>query len=907
MTELAFVGNILAAGIGALIAVYVILGVILALGVFALVRLAVLSKKVKKAEGKEAPDCDSCEKLQEKDREIDDLKKQLAEAEKKPAPVVTVLAEERSLSESLAAATVTGKKGLISKKSIIAYLSEKYGDSLELNARANRTPNGKLLLSDNHFAFASTGKRVCFTYVYETDEGTVLSLIRLDEPYVEGLLADHPEVRRSAFPKNKEKDWYSVVADDTFTEESYYAVLDHAIELIRGSESAVKAEEAPVEEKTLSESLAVAKEKGAVGVVTKKSIIAHLGETFGEKVELNGRVNRTPNGKLLMSDNHFAFAPDGKRVCFTYIYEDDDGRITILLRTTAEHAKDLRAAHANAGAKSAFPKNKERDWYSVVVDDSFTEKGVYDELDRAAMNIIGAETAASIPAEEAPVEEKTLSESLAAAKEKGAVGVVTKKSIIAHLGETFGEKVELNGRVNRTPNGKLLMSDNHFAFAPDGKRVCFTYIYEDDDGRITILLRTTAEHAKDLRAAHANAGAKSAFPKNKERDWYSVVVDDSFTEKDVYAELDRAAMNIIGAEVDPLPEAQEEPVSELPAEEAPQEEIAATVAEPSVEEAETPAEESVEAPVEEPEVAPEEPVEEEKEVSLSESLAAAKSKGAIGIVTKKTIFNHLADTFENKVELNGRANRTPNGKLLMSDNHFAFAPDGKRVCFTYIYEDDDGRITILLRTTEEHAADLRAAHPNAGAKSAFPKNKERDWYSVVVDDSFTEKGVYDELDRAVRNITEAAPLAASAEESEELSLKESLAAAKNVGAVGIVTKKSIIDYLTEKYGDGVETNGRANRTPNGKLLMSDNHFALAEGKRVCFTYVYEDEGRIVMLVRASAAFASEIQSAHKGTGSKSAFPKNKEKDWYSVIVDDTFTAKDVFDVLDASVAYVLTK
>ena len=346
-----------------------------------------------------------------------------------------------------------------------------------------------------------------------------------------------------------------------------------------------------------------------------------------------------------------------------------------------------------------------------------------------------------------------------------------------------------------------------------------------------------------------------------------MIVDGTFTEAGVFAELDRAALNIIGAE------------------------ITATVVrdpEPAVEEA-APVEEAV------------------AEKSLKESLEEARVIGAVGIVSKKSIFNHLAGTFGDKVDLNGRENRTPNGKLLMSDNHFAFAPDGKRVCFTYIYEDDDGRITILLRTTEEHAKDLHAAHPATGIKSAFPKNKERDWYSVVVDGTFTEADVYAELDRAALNIINSIPAPAQEESEEEVSLKESLAAAKAVGTVGIVSKKKIIDRLIETFGDKVETNGRENRTPNGKLLLSDNHFALANGKRVCFTYIYEDEGRIVMLVRLSERQAADLHKRHAATVVKSAFPKNKDKDWYSIVVDDTFTAAEAYAVLDESIAYALSK
>ena len=177
MTEFAFVGNLVAAGMGPLIAVYAVLGVMLLLGAFALVRLAALAKKTKEQtppREAETPNCEECEQLLEKDREIDALQERIRELEATPAPVPEIPEAERSLSESLAVASASGKSGLISKKSIIAYLTEKYGDKLELNGRENRTPNGKLLLSDNHFAFSPAGKRVCFTYVYETDEGNVL-------------------------------------------------------------------------------------------------------------------------------------------------------------------------------------------------------------------------------------------------------------------------------------------------------------------------------------------------------------------------------------------------------------------------------------------------------------------------------------------------------------------------------------------------------------------------------------------------------------------------------------------------------------------------------------------------------------------------------------------------------------
>ena len=634
MNNAAVVTESLISGVfGAIVAIYVILGVAIGLGVFSLIRLATYAKKAKnqkpaepaerkeddgekeelkkaleeeraareKAEkaleekqdaakdlAEEKADCEACrqqqahalaaaeqrvkelaDQLAEKEAACDDcrekqeqeiaaLKKRIEELENAPAPepeVKTVTVEiekERTLKESLTAAKELGTVGTISKQSIIDYLKNKYGDSLELVGRGNKTENGKLLLSDNHFAFSPDGKRVCFTYVYETDEGQVVSLVKLDAPYARELARDHKEVSHSRFPKNKENDWYSVVADDTFTDAAYYAVFDHAIERITGEEK----EEEPMREMTLKEGLAAAKETGAVGTVSKKSIIEHLNEKYGDKVETNGRENRTSNGKLLLSDNHFAIPSNGKKVCFTYVYEDDDGKITLLIRTTAEHAKELRKTHKNAVYHSAFPKNKEADWYGVVVDDTFTENGVYELLDRAADRFLGGEAPVEeeeapieTPVEEAPeepieLEESGLKEGLAAAKENGAVGTVTKASIISHLSEAYGDKLALFGRKKRTDNGKLYVPDNHFAIKGNGQ-ICFTYVYEDDDGYVLILARESARFVKKMHDAHGSTVTKSAFPKNKANDWYSFVVDEKYTENEVWTIFDEAIQYVL--------------------------------------------------------------------------------------------------------------------------------------------------------------------------------------------------------------------------------------------------------------------------------------------------------------------------------------------------------------------------
>ena len=63
----------------------------------------------------------------------------------------------------------------------------------------------------------------------------------------------------------------------------------------------------------------------------------------------------------------------------------------------------------------------------------------------------------------------------------------------------------------------------------------------------------------------------------------------------------------------------------------------------------------------------------------------------------------------------------------------------------------------------------------------------------------------------------------------------------------------------------------------------------------------------MMLIRLSEKEAQEVHAAHSHTCFKSAFPKNKEKDWYSVVVDGSFTGAVVYEVLDKAYAYVLTK
>ncbi len=120
----------------------------------------------------------------------------------------------------------------ITKAYVKAYLTEKYPDSIKLNARGNFTKTG-LPLADTHFVKAENGKDVCFIYVYET-EGATMLLLKTKDELGEELAKDYETVRKSAFPKAKDR-WYSVVIDDSITDEEVKDMIDRTIAVYTGA------------------------------------------------------------------------------------------------------------------------------------------------------------------------------------------------------------------------------------------------------------------------------------------------------------------------------------------------------------------------------------------------------------------------------------------------------------------------------------------------------------------------------------------------------------------------------------------------------------------------------------------------------------------------------------------------
>ncbi|MBR4800711.1 MAG: hypothetical protein IK048_03480 [Clostridia bacterium] len=293
--------------------------------------------------------------------------------------------------------------------------------------------------------------------------------------------------------------------------------------------------------------------------------------------------------------------------------------------------------------------------------------------------------------------------------------------------------------------------------------------------------------------------------------------------------------------------------------------------------------ENEEEPVEELETV--EDVKVEEPVTLKQSMAVARhNAGHKSTIGKKFCADYLEEKHEDNAETNRRENFTSTG-LPLADTHYA-VNDKKKKCFVYVYELEETSM-LLINSDEKLADELNHKHGNVH-KSAFPKSKDQ-WYSVALDDTYTEEEVQDILDRCFKH-------AGGKDKADGLSLKESLALAKTVKSAHAQSKKTICDYLSGKYGDEVEINTRENYTSTG-LPLADTHYVKdAKGKNVCFVYVYETDGSMMLLIKANEDFAKGLKENHANVN-KSAFPKAKEA-WHMVLLDDSFSDDEVHKLLD---------
>ena len=72
--------------------------------------------------------------------------------------------------------------------------------------------------------------------------------------------------------------------------------------------------------------------------------------------------------------------------------------------------------------------------------------------------------------------------------------------------------------------------------------------------------------------------------------------------------------------------------------------------------------------------------------------------------------------------------------------------------------------------------------------------------------------------------------------------------------------------------------------------------AYTDGKKICFAYVYETEGSIILLAKMNSDYANKLKEKHKNVNF-SAFPKQKDT-WYSLVIDDTYTKEEFESIID---------
>ncbi len=181
---------------------------------------------------------------------------------------------------------------------------------------------------------------------------------------------------------------------------------------------------------------------------------------------------------------------------------------------------------------------------------------------------------------------------------------------------------------------------------------------------------------------------------------------------------------------------------------------------------------------------------------------------------------------------------------------------------------------------KDYAEKLQEKHSQINL-SAFPKQKNT-WYSLIIDDSYSKEefeGILDDL-------------IAQEKEDSGMSLKESIALAK-ANTSHTFSKKYVCELLKDR--ENVEVNTRENYTKTG-LPLADTHYVTKNGKKICFAYVYETEGSIILLAKMNSDYANKLKEKHKNVNF-SAFPKQKDT-WYSLIIDDSYSKEEFEKIID---------
>jgi len=503
-----------------------------------------------------------------------------------------------------------------------------------------------------------------------------------------------------------------------------------------------------------------------------------------------------------------------------------------------------------------------------------------------------------------------------------------RKGMIAdYLVERFVHRVETNKRGDVTTFTKLPLADTHYVLAKNDngvevpQRRCFVHVYEVD-GMVVLLINNTPEYANSLLLKHSYVH-ESSFPKVNNETWYSVVLDRSFSKKEVYQILDDTFFYIYGGElVEPASE-EEQPESSWV------DSIASTVVEEEAEdlniEGEVPGEREL---MNLMRYQNGEGYQEESAITIRESLALASSVARQVDINKITIADHLDETFPGEVEVNRRNNYISSGILPLADTHYCLQKfigsirKTQHKCFIFVYETEGG-VLLLLNSPKEYMAEIKRKHKMVN-ESLFPKSKDS-WYSVVIDDTFDSNEVFEMID-TVKALNEletlkerldylasrsgrvavAKPVAETKPEPEDepMSIRESIELASSVEVEEEINinKQTIADHLQETFQD-IELNRRENTISSGILPLADTHYCLSKNvggdikqQHKCFIFVYETKGSTLLLLNSPKEYMQQLQKKHTLIH-ESLFPKAKDP-WYSVVVDNSFSGKEVLEIID---------
>ncbi|MBO4479957.1 MAG: MmcQ/YjbR family DNA-binding protein [Clostridia bacterium] len=105
---------------------------------------------------------------------------------------------------------------------------------------------------------------------------------------------------------------------------------------------------------------------------------------------------------------------------------------------------------------------------------------------------------------------------------------LSKNYIAEYLEEEFGDELERNVCDDLIDTGHS-DADAYYAIYENGKR-CFAYVY-DANNAIVLLVCLNETYAESVRA-EGHRIVRSAFPKS-DATWYSIIVDDSYSEADI--------------------------------------------------------------------------------------------------------------------------------------------------------------------------------------------------------------------------------------------------------------------------------------------------------------------------------------------------------------------------------------